>query len=127
MKKTNDIDLRLISAYWCNHVAADYEDRFVWSWDKVEFEEIEHVGERARSILVALAKSAPNERGDAYFAAGPLENYINLIVQEKDANEAAFIIGNIHLKKLLPLAWGDIQELEPLARHKDSTVHFQEP
>ena len=112
----SEIDLKLLSAYWCNHVAADYEERFFWAWEKVSVEITNRISNQARLILIALAKSAPNEHGEAYLAAGPLEDYINLIVKKRLAGEAAFIVNNSDLYKLLVYVWGDVIQLEPLAR-----------
>ncbi len=120
------INLKLVTAYWCNRVSPDYEDRFEWSSEEID-EDVEDIGARARMVLVALAKSAPDDYNAAYFAAGPLENYINLVVEKADANEAAFIVNNPHLKKLLKFVWGDIKKLKPLARQKDADIVFQDP
>ncbi len=121
-----EVDLKFISAYWCNRVTPEYEDRFLWSWEQAD-EAVDEINDYSRTILVALAKTAPDEYTQAYFAAGPLEDYINLIVREKQANEAAFIEGNPYLKNLLPFVWGDAEKLGPLSKYKSATVQFQEP
>jgi len=94
---------------------AGYKERFFWSWEKVE-ESVSHIGVNARVLMVALAQAAPDEQSAFAIAAGPLENYINLIVKKRATDEAAFIVGNEYLKPLLSGVWGDIQKLEPLAK-----------
>lgn len=120
------IDLKFISAYWCKSVSLRYVESFTWAWEKAE-ETVMEIGEDARSLLVSLAKSAPDEQAASYFAAGPLENYANLVVGEGNADEAAFIAGNRYLWRLLPLVWGKAEEIGPLAKLSRQPVHFQEP
>jgi hypothetical protein len=114
-KDTNNTRLTLIAAYWCNCLSPKYEERYIWAEEKVD-EAVDQLGGEARTLLVQLAQSAPDEYTNSYFAAGPLEDYINLIVEEKNADEAASILGDGHLRELLPLVWGDIEKLQPLAK-----------
>lgn len=119
-------NLRLIVAYWCNHVAPDYEDRFFWAYEQVD-DIVHEVGEPARALLVALAQTAPDDHNAAYLAAGPLEDYINVVVAHKLADEAACILHQKHLKPLLPYVWGNIEKLEPLAAKSSARTTFNEP
>jgi hypothetical protein len=116
MGKQSQTDLKLLSNYWCKSVAPDYEDRFFWAYEKVDVDSVEAIGETARAMLQALALSAPDEYTAGLLAAGPLENYINLIVKNRAADEAAYIVDNRLLNHYLPLVWGKVDELMPLAR-----------
>ena len=107
-------DLKLISAYWCSSVCAQYEERFDWARDEIE-ERVSKIGESARSILEALALTAPDMRTLAYFAAGPLENYINHIVSKKHVDEAAKVKQCPGLQEALKMVWGDVEKLDLLS------------
>lgn len=100
--------------------STDYHDRFYWSWERIN-RAGSTIDQHTRSLLIALAQAAPDEFTGACLAAGLLEDYINLVVKQKSANEAAFIVGNRYLKPLLPDVWGDIQKLEPLAKLSKGT------
>lgn len=125
MDQDTVINLKLLTAYWCNEVTRNKEDKFRWAYDAIS--EIEtNIGDATREYLIAFAMSAPAKQNEAYFAAGPLENYINAIVAAKDKDEAYFVTHDPYLKKLLPNVWGDIEKLESLAKQTTRyTKHFE--
>src|SRR4029079_5791148 len=104
--KKSQVSLSLISAYWCNSICPQYEDRFRWASIEVD-EIVKRIGPDARRILAALAETVPDKHNAAFFAAGPLENYINLIIEEANANEASYIRKDPRLRSLLKYVWGD--------------------
>jgi hypothetical protein len=115
--KTHEPNLKLISTYWCNYVAtaseSSQDQRFFWAWAKVD-ELVHEISDSALNTLVQLAQSAPDEEAEAYFAAGPLEDYINLIVSKQDKVAAKQLNDNPELQKLLSLVWGEITEFRQL-------------
>ena len=121
------VDLRFLSATWCHEVVAPYEDRFDWTFEKA-YEITHDVSADAIVTLVALAMTAPDEQTEANFAAGPLEDYVNLVVENKLADEAAYIINNPFLKNALPGVWGEIEAFKELAKKGDfKKVHINMP
>jgi ribonuclease D len=108
-------NLKSMSAYWCNSVVGDYENRFFWSRELVD-DHMQSVSKEARLILETLAHSAPSEYAASYFAAGPLEDYVNLIARQKDEDEASYILSNESLNNLLQFVWGDVGQLRSLAK-----------
>lgn len=108
--------LKTIVAYWCHYVGPLYIDRFAWAWDQVELDKVNTVGKDTHDILLLLASTALNERSQSYFAAGALETYINLIIQQKDHEEAAFILESKELKPCLQYTWADTDELKIIAK-----------
>ena len=121
-----EVDLKFVSAYWCNCVSAEYETRFGWAWEFAD-EATYEINDRARTVLLVLAKAIPDDYAAASFAAGPLENYVNLIVREKDAGEADFVVSSVYLRNLLPLVRGSVDDLWSLAKTSRMTVEFSMP
>lgn len=120
----NKNNLKLLSAYWSNYVSPEHEDRFRWAWEEVE-EAMYEIHNTARKLLVALTKSAPDDRASAYFAAGPLETYINMVVQENNISEAVFIATNNDLRPLLPQVWGEREKLEAMTKEVPTGVKYE--
>lgn len=111
--------LKLITAYWCNGATGNREQRFFWAYEKVD-EIVHEVGPQARSLLLLLSRSAPGEYATSLFAAGPLEDYVNVVLDNKLADEAAFIVNDDILNQMLSEVWSDIDSLRSLAAHSSS-------
>jgi len=99
--RSYDVELNLISAYWCHEVASSNEDMFSWAYEEIQALTHE-ISEVSLQTLVALATTAPTDYLMANLAAGPLEDYINLVVEEERVDQADFIINNPYLKSALP-------------------------
>lgn len=126
LSKKHKIDLKLITSYWCNDVSPEWEDRFSWAFEKVDIDGVNKIGDAARTLLQTLALSYIDERTGSSIAAGPLENYINLIIKKQDANEAAYIVTHPILSRLLPYVWGEVDKLMPLAQRGKATSPIPE-
>jgi hypothetical protein len=121
------IDLKLLTAYWCNEATSTKEEEYMWTFEKIREEYENKINDTTRRHLIAFAMSAPAKQNEVYFAAGPLENYINAIVAAKDKDEAYFVTHDPYLKKLLPYVWGDVAKLEPLAKQTTRYTKYSEP
>lgn len=106
--------LPALTSYWCHFATPTKEERFFWSVEHVR-EACGKIGPAARSWLIALAESAPTEEAATYLAADTLEDYVDLVVKQGDAQEANFLIRDNRLGKLLSDVWGDVAQLPALA------------
>jgi hypothetical protein len=127
MNQASTINLKLLTAYWCNEVTSSKEEKYMWASKKMWEEYENKINDTTRRHLIAFAMSAPAQQNEAYFAAGPLENYINAIVAAKNKDEAYFVTHDPYLKKLLPYVWGDVAKLEALAKQTTRYTKYSEP
>ncbi len=98
--KNNDL-----SAYWCNYVAPETDERFFWAWQKIQDVIDEGDVEDVCLLLTSLATLAPDEYAKAYLAAGPLEDYLNKLYAKGDSVSASYIKGFKIINELFQYVW----------------------
>jgi hypothetical protein len=108
--------LKTVCGYWCNYavrVSDPQDEHYFWAWQEVD-EAVHEISTETFDLLCALAYAAPDAQAEAYLAAGPLEDYINTIVDRKDQEEARKVVTTPELNRLLADVWGEISEFKKL-------------